>query len=403
MTAHALFSPSSAHRWMTCPGSLVLSEGERDTGNSASAEGTFLHDCMQKHLEKGVPLSEFNLNEEQLSILTECARHVSSIDRIFEAYEIKVSFGKQVGQLDEEAFGTSDVVLVYQQEEETICRIIDYKFGRNAVNPKENTQGYLYMLGMMSYLQDLGFEIDIFEFEILQPRTSGGLSNGVYTVVADALNGWADKAREACKNVEKAYADHKVIPIKAWNENYLNATDAGCEYCRAAHKCPALKKMMDETVGTGALSDSQIADFFDNVEEDDLADRLAKVPMLKRYIEALETEAMARALEGNIPEGFRLIEGRQGNRRWSDKQTVIAEMKSLGMSEYDFMQTDLKSPAQMEKALITAGNSRDEARDIIANLVDRNPPKPSLVPEYKAKGGTPWQGDFVENMFERIE
>lgn len=398
--SHALFSPSSAHRWLTCPGSIKLSEGEKDTGGAAAAEGTFLHECMQKHLQDGVPLTEFALTEEQLSILSECARHVSSINRMFAAYEIKVEFGTGICQPNEESFGTADVVLVTKYGRDTVCRIIDYKFGRNRVDPMFNTQGCLYMLGIKAYMDSLGFDIDVFEFEILQPRSAGKLSNGVFSMTPIDLEEWAADAAEKCRDVKDAIKQKGKIADTQWTRLYLAPSESGCDYCRAAYKCPALKALMDEAEPTGRKSDSELADMFDNLDGDDLAERLAKVPMLKRYIEALEAEGMNRALNGDVPDGFKLIEGRQGNRKWTDKDMVAAKFVSMGIAEVDFTEISMKSPAQMEKQLVTAGNTREKAREIIAELVDRSPPKPSLVPVHHA--GKDWFPVIVDDQFEPI-
>jgi len=49
--AHARLSPSSAERWMTCPGSVKLAEGIEDTGSSYAAEGTAAHEMAERILK----------------------------------------------------------------------------------------------------------------------------------------------------------------------------------------------------------------------------------------------------------------------------------------------------------------------------------------------------------------
>ena len=44
MSAHARLSPSGAHRWMRCPGSVALEAPFPDNSNRYSAEGTLAHD-----------------------------------------------------------------------------------------------------------------------------------------------------------------------------------------------------------------------------------------------------------------------------------------------------------------------------------------------------------------------
>lgn len=60
--AHAKLSPSSAERWMSCPGSVALNEGKEDRGSSYAAEGTAAHELAEKILrgiQQPVDASEF--------------------------------------------------------------------------------------------------------------------------------------------------------------------------------------------------------------------------------------------------------------------------------------------------------------------------------------------------------
>ncbi len=52
--AHARLSPSAAERWMTCPGSVKLSEGREDKGSAYAAEGTAAHE-LAEHILRGQP------------------------------------------------------------------------------------------------------------------------------------------------------------------------------------------------------------------------------------------------------------------------------------------------------------------------------------------------------------
>ena len=57
---HALLSPSSAHRWMTCTPSAQLEAQFPDTTSSAAAEGTLAHEiceikARQKFFQKSDP------------------------------------------------------------------------------------------------------------------------------------------------------------------------------------------------------------------------------------------------------------------------------------------------------------------------------------------------------------
>ena len=52
--AHAQLSPSSAMRWMTCPGSVALGAALPDTSSTFADEGTAAHflaaECLEREL-----------------------------------------------------------------------------------------------------------------------------------------------------------------------------------------------------------------------------------------------------------------------------------------------------------------------------------------------------------------
>ncbi len=52
--AHARLSPSAAERWMTCPGSVKLSEAIQDRESQYAAEGTAAHE-LAEHILRGQP------------------------------------------------------------------------------------------------------------------------------------------------------------------------------------------------------------------------------------------------------------------------------------------------------------------------------------------------------------
>lgn len=57
--AHAELSPSSAARWMTCPGSVAACRGIPDKGSSYADEGTAAHHIAAECLESGADASAY--------------------------------------------------------------------------------------------------------------------------------------------------------------------------------------------------------------------------------------------------------------------------------------------------------------------------------------------------------
>ena len=59
MSAHAQLSPSSAVRWMTCPGSVALCKDIPDTSSASADEGTMMHTVAAHCLAKGTDASGY--------------------------------------------------------------------------------------------------------------------------------------------------------------------------------------------------------------------------------------------------------------------------------------------------------------------------------------------------------
>lgn len=132
-------------------------------------------------------------------------------------------------------------------------------------------------------------------------------------------------------------------------------------------------------------------DDFDIIVTDktNLGEVLKTAPLVRRFLEAVETKAMAELLDGQAVEGFKLIQGRLGNRKWSNEEEVRGALSELGDSM--FIEPKLKSPAQMEKALRDRGATKTEAAERVDTMTARDPAKPSMVPE--SQPGRPWSAE----------
>lgn len=395
--AHSLFSPSGAHRWAGCPGSIVLAGTEpEETGSSASREGTFLHEVMQKHVQHSVPFDRFPLDDEQRAVVTACAEYVESLPRDYALFETRVNFGKMLMQPEEDTFGTADLVLVKGDT----CRIIDYKFGRRYVDPQENLQGILYIFGMVETMLMMDETIRTYEFEIIQPRAGGNsVSNGVWTVDAKDIPPYITKMRMAANRVRHAMSDanwRDDDDYAKWCDTYLDVSEKACEFCRAAHKCPAMRHVAEADVSSVMTPQGALAEEFPvMLANDDLAHRLSRVSVLKNYIEAIENEAMTRALAREDIPGFRLVKGRAGNRDWTDTEEAERRLSSLGYDPVQFKApAKLLTPAQVENRLVGMDMGKKDAKALVDSLTSRGQPKPALVPV--EKGGTPW--DFNDDV-----
>jgi len=73
---HAPLAPSSAARWVQCPGSVVMSRAFPDAGDSdESAEGTLAHELAAQALRTGVdPVCDDEEMSAAIAIYTDAVR-----------------------------------------------------------------------------------------------------------------------------------------------------------------------------------------------------------------------------------------------------------------------------------------------------------------------------------------
>lgn len=404
MAAHSLLSASAADRWANCPGSVALSQGIPDSGSAAATEGTGLHELLAQCFEAGtdaweVPSIKFKadgkeheieLNEEQHGAVQACLDYVRSFEGS-KFYEMSVTYGRTIGQPDEEAFGTADIIVL----DGTHLHVMDAKFGRRFVDCVDNKQMLLYGIGVVQALETLGDEIETISLHILQPRVGGKVAKEPWTISRAELDnraaGFTAHAGEV-QTALKTFTSGKQ-PGVLWAENFLRPSETACNWCRAAAICPALAKVAeDATADAASLEDFEAVSPLDSYKPEAMAVALSRIPLLETYIKAVQEAAFSRLERGVVVPGYKLIRGREGNRKWGDEKAVIAWAKSQGATDAAIMtEPKLKSPAQLAPVMKTLLDcTKDESVEAVDQHVIRNPAKPSLV---KAEvPGEPWTG-----------
>ena len=144
--AHALLSPSSAHRWMSCPGSVSLSRLFPDESSSYAEEGILAHAWAahfldpQNQPQPAEALSSDNLTFVQDYVLFVERETAGGVRRI----EYPVSVSEVTGEAN--AKGTIDCAALVNGT----LKIIDLKFGKGVkVDAEHNTQLMIYAAGAL--------------------------------------------------------------------------------------------------------------------------------------------------------------------------------------------------------------------------------------------------------------
>lgn len=355
--AHALLSASSAHRWLACPPSAVAAEAYPDQDTEYTREGTLAHEVAElvaRVKVLGGPPAEGDKPEEVTQEMVECAQ--SYADYIQEQtkspdavvlLEQRVDFSPWVPG----GFGTCDCIII---QGDTLI-IIDYKYGQGVpVSAKDNPQMKLYALGA---LNDYGFACDVkkVEMHIFQPRLDN-VSDDALT--ADELLEWAE---QTVKPIAEKAAKGK--------GNY----DAGeqCRFCPHAGRCRKLKavctefvEMHDLRVGVPVLADFEIAEV------------LKLEPLITLWLRRVKETAFSKLMDGGEIPGYKLVEGKQGNRKWSNEFDVYKALNEAGYKQEEITETKLLSPSMMDKVL-----GKKKVAELLDSFIERAPGQPTVVPE----------------------
>ena len=354
--AHALLSASSSHRWLACPSSAVAAEAYPQQDTEFTREGTLAHEIAEwvasgnsknKTFPKG---QDGSVDREML----ECAhayrdyiQEQKKLDTAHVLLERKVDFSPWVP----DGFGTCDCIIL---QGDTMT-IIDYKYGVGVpVSAKDNPQLKLYALGA---LNDYGFAFDVtkIEMHIFQPRIN---NVSVDTCTVDELLAWAEKT---------------VKPTAAKAAQGKGGYKAGehCRFCPHGGKCRALSTYCTEFVETHDLRVGvpKLAPF-------EVAEVLAMEPVIALWLKKVKEQALATMLEGGEVPGYKVVEGKLGNRKWTDEKQVAEALQGAGYGLEEITETKLLSPAAMDKAI-----GKKKAAELLADLIDRSPGAPIIAPE----------------------
>lgn len=362
---HALLSASSAHRWLACPPSAVAAEAYPNQDTEYTREGTLAHEVAEL-VARLTDDTSFPTPEGATSEMIECA--YSYRDYIQEQIhdpnalvllERRVDFSPWVP----DGFGTCDCLII---QGDTLD-IIDYKYGAGVkVSAKDNPQMKLYALGA---LHDYGFAYDVLKvrMHIFQPRMDNVDVDA--TGIAHLLK-WAD-------------TEVKLIAAQAYKGKGKYNAGEHCKFCPHAGRCRALTKVCTEYVEAHSLRVGVPV-----LAPHEIADVLRMKPLVELWLKRVDAQALTTLLDGGEIPGLKVVEGKQGNRKWTDELEVAATLGTLYTQE-EYTETKLLSPAAMEKAL-----GKKQVAELLDGMITRAPGKPIVVPDTDSRPAYDRTADF---------
>ena len=387
--AHAKLSPSGAHRWMRCPGSVVLEAPYPDSGSSYAREGTAAHELAALVLESPPATAqdyvgkriEFEDDGEtiQWPITQDMADHVDDYVKLVREraqgktlfVECRLPIGHITGEAG--ATGTSDVVII-DHVNKTI-EVIDLKFGMGVrVNAEDNEQTQMYALGALEEYGILG-DFDHIAMLIHQPRLN---HVSEWVIPVDQLMAFAKTASFAAGQCDLA----RSLDGEDALSGLLTPGEKQCRFCKAKATCPALRAEVAEVVGGSAAATlDEFTDFTPEPVDMQTGDNylpiaMSKVGMVEDWCKAVRAEVERRLLAGQNVDGYKLVEGKRGARKWGSEADVENLFKSFRLRQDEMYDFSLISPTKAEK--LFKQNPKRWAK--VQDLITQNTGKPSVAP-----------------------
>lgn len=341
---HALLSPSGAKKWLSCAASLACEKDIPNTSGKAAVLGTAMHTIAEVHLNQYIKGTALPLEREvgayvlddgkgqikalispmkgavlitadmieQVHKYTDYCKAIIDV-ATYAKLEMRVNLTEVLhpGYEGVETFGTADLVAVQElaNTDEHMLIIGDLKTGRHRVEAKENKQLMLYALGVYRRLKRR-YSITTVRLVIFQPY-AGGASE--WDISVEGLELFAKFAQKRALLALDAYTRGKKN-LKA--SDFKPSVD-GCQWCRFSDQCAARTKTVNSV-----LAEELEDDFALELTPEQLVAEYEKLPLLRQHIDKVE-KAMAAALHsGKKVPGYKLVEGRPGNRAWEDAEKV---------------------------------------------------------------------------------
>lgn len=384
---HAKLSPSGAHRWMACPGSVVLEADYPDQGSVFADEGTAAHTLAAYVLQDKTEADDYigeviHVGERKFTVDKAMAGHVGNYAKLVRdlaaghtlLVERKVPIGHLTGETG--ATGTADAVIINGAERN--LTVVDLKYGMGVqVDAVENPQLQMYALGAYEAYSVLA-DFDTVSMYIHMPRLNH--VSEYHISVAELLK-FADEVQMAATDVSDAHADG--AKASHFAREYLQPGEKQCRFCKAKATCPALLAEVTEVVGGKPATADDFAQFAPDAADEIgsvggnyLSVAMAKVGLVEDWCKAIRAEVERRLLKGDTVPGYKLVEGKLGNRQWTSQDEAEAAMKSMRLKQDEMYERRLISPTAAEKVLKQTPGKWDK----LQKLITRNPGKPSVAP-----------------------
>lgn len=335
---HAVFSPSAAERWLTCPGSVALCAGQPDVNSTYADEGTKAHELFEA-LVSGQPFDTKAFPGDMLAYVMQSATEAKAL------IPDGADFWCEVGLLhSDQVFGTADLVIAEYFDTLTV---VDFKYGAGvpvaAVSDHGELNSQLLLYASMA-AQKFGDDFEQVRLVILQPRVDAEVQTDVTVPMAIVrqFRQLVDEAVEAASEPNAA----------------LKPSPKACRWCKAKAICPALTAQADaiEPVVTDipTLSPEKVSEFLD------------KRAQVEDWFQSVYAYAIRMAEAGIAIPGY-VLKPKRAFTRWKPGAEKAAE--------------DLHGQRLFERGIITPAQAKKVDPDFVEEWTESTSSGVNLVRE----------------------
>ena len=412
----------------------------KDNSTEASKIGTEAHEWAAKLLMGKI--APIDIPDEFRSYVVDYANHCTSLVPGAELTHLDTCIDDAQNGFDpaERAFFVEEEIpLFYQEEQKGTADFMalqsvngevthfygrDYKHGAGVlVTTAENTQLAIYTYSAITRLEGAFTFTDdtIVDMSVIQPRhreadtqTPWIITLGDLRVFCREIEYQAITAREAANRVrERIGAPGRDVSVDEIKEAAPGAQfrpsegDSGaCRWCKCKAFCTARFAAMSEDMEIPGMSVEQMISNMPMLSKDEeklpVAERLAlrsevlgargailmddylvnvvaKTPAWQSFLKDAAEYLESRLLDGEEIDGVKLVDGREGNRDWTNSAEAEIFLKNQGLKQDERFNFVLRSPAQVEKLIATKLKSSVRTKNRFEALITRSPAKKKLA------------------------
>lgn len=338
MSGHAPLAPSSAKRWVACPGSVPLCEQIPESPASPySAEGTWMHEVAEQLLlgkpgalpvEGTTKVIDGHTVVWDLSMTEAISVYIRHAGSVMAKSETAEAWVEKKVQVAPRCYGTADLVVWHSELRH--LDVIDLKGGRGVLVDPDTEQLALYALGSV---RSLGLNPKTIDTHVVQPRGPGGHEPKI------APWAWLDLA------IWEEDVLSPALSRIAAGDTSLKAGDH-CRFCPAKPGCPELHK---QALSAARMDFQPLPPEPVSLSDEELGLAMAQADVMKTWIDAVRAEISARLDRGHAVPGWKLVPKR-ANRQWRNPEQAAAILLQSGYpKDQIFDQPSLRSVAQIAK------------------------------------------------------